>query len=329
MQPFVVDEFRHALPPRLARTPAAAQQVAVGDDVGPVVLTRVVHADQHLRPAPQHREHFQRLLRQARNTEHHHPARQVGGTFILRPVRGATQEGCVHACPPGIRCRRVRTRAAGPAGPCLHVGQQGAPERCLPAMSVRQWLFASAGVDQDILARLPGCQPVGAIHLILIEEVGEALGKLEALAPIAVPVEETEQRRVLRIVHHFRQQAHQTPEQPRFVERRTLRHRRSSEQCAIHPPQKARRQRNFECRSDPAAPCCLTLPRIGSERQLEPLRNAIALHQDDLVLERRQRIAFHPFDDQLAQHLRLIAMHEHQARRQGWEGQVGLRGSVG
>ncbi|EXI90363.1 MAG: hypothetical protein AW11_00876 [Candidatus Accumulibacter regalis] len=66
--------------------------------------------------------------------------------------------------------------------------------------------------------------------------------------------------------------------------------------------------------------------RVGRQRQLQPLRDAVALHQDDLVLQRRQRIALHPFDDQIAQHLGLIAMHEHQAGGQGGQGQVGLRG---
>jgi hypothetical protein len=42
------------------------------------------------------------------------------------------------------------------------------------------------------------------------------------------------------------------------------------------------------------------------------LRNAIALHEDHFVFERRERILLDPFDHQVAQALGLIAVHEHQ-----------------
>jgi hypothetical protein len=303
VQQFVGQNFRHALPPRLAGAPAP-QQIPVGDDVGPVMLqglcTHISTCVQRPSTARTSSDCCGRLEMPKTITRRGRPAgvpprasarRSAGRPRAPPPAR--------HSTPP------CAPPTAGPLVVPATSASKRAPQRCLPALSRRPAATAPARVDQHILARRPGRQPVGAIHLILIEEVGKAFGKLEALAPIAVAVRKPRSGAYSGIVHHFRQQAHQAPEQPRLVERRTLRHRLPSEQRAIDLPQKARRQRNFERRRDAAAPGFLPLPcGIGGERQLEPLRDAIALHQDDLVLERRQRIALHPGDDQVAQQSR-------------------------
>ncbi|MNR17837.1 hypothetical protein D3C85_1345240 [compost metagenome] len=68
----------------------------------------------------------------------------------------------------------------------------------------------------------PVLEPVGPIHLILVEQVGKAFGQLVALAQVAVVGEKALQGLEVRFVDDFRQQAHQTPGQWRLVEQRHL-----------------------------------------------------------------------------------------------------------
>ena len=63
MQLFFVDDRRRTLTPPLTRA-LGAQQILIGDDVGPVVCARVMHAHQHLRKASERGEDFERLPRQ-------------------------------------------------------------------------------------------------------------------------------------------------------------------------------------------------------------------------------------------------------------------------
>ncbi|EXI65255.1 MAG: hypothetical protein AW08_03303 [Candidatus Accumulibacter adjunctus] len=201
----------HSRPPALA-VAAAAEQVAVGDDVGPVMPARVVHADQDLRPPRQCGEHFERLLRQARNTEDQQPAWQSVRLAGAGPLPCARDEGGMDCGATGHRCRRGR-RSAG-----HHVSQQRAPQRRLPALLGRQRPAVAAAIRQHVAARCPSGEPVGPINLILIEEVRQALGQLETLALLVIVREKGAQRSVLRPAADFRQQAQQAPEQPILVE---------------------------------------------------------------------------------------------------------------
>ena len=64
----------------------------------------------------------------------------------------------------------------------------------------------------------PVLQPVGAIHLILVEQVGKTLRQLIALAQIGVVSQEALQGFEVRLIDKGRQQAHQTPGQRGFIE---------------------------------------------------------------------------------------------------------------
>ncbi|TLD46937.1 MAG: hypothetical protein FAZ92_00786 [Accumulibacter sp.] len=202
---------RHSLPPSLAAA-AAAQEVAVGDDVGPVMPARVVHADQDLRPPRQHGENLERLLWQAGDAKDQQAPRQSVRPPGRGPLPRPFHEGGMNRGTPGGSRHAGGCRAGG------DIGQQCAPQRCLPTLPAGQRPAVAAAVGQDVAARCPGGQPVRAIHLILIEEVGQPLGQLEALALVAVVREEGVQRLVLGPAAEFRQQAQQPPEQPLFVE---------------------------------------------------------------------------------------------------------------
>jgi hypothetical protein len=164
--------------PALLARMGGAQQLLVGDDVGPVVLAGVVDAHQHLGPARQGGQHLQRLARHRRDAEDDHPARQAGGPLAaLGPRVDPAQEGLMHRRP-ALAGQRAAARRR-------HVGQQRPPQAGLPALLVGQGGVAIR-LDQHVVARRPGGQPVGAIHLVLVEQVGQPLGELEALAQVGV-----------------------------------------------------------------------------------------------------------------------------------------------
>ncbi|EXI73639.1 MAG: hypothetical protein AW07_02325 [Candidatus Accumulibacter sp. SK-11] len=312
VQQFLGQLGRHSLAPLLAVVPAA-QQVAVGDDVGPVVPARVVHADQDLRPARQCRQDLERLLWQARDAEDQQPERQAVRSLRRLPVPRTAHEGGMDGGASGGRrrsgCRRCRR----------HVGQQRTPQRRLPALLGGQWPAAATTVDQQVAAHGPGRQPVRAIHLILIKEVGKALGKLEALALLAVVLEEGVQRCVLGPTADLRQETQQAPEQSLLVEGRYLRHRLVAEQRTIGRPEKARRQRHLERRGNTqAAGRARVAGGVGGKRHLQPLRNAAALHQNGLILERRQWMTLHPGNHQIPQDLRPVAVDDDQTGFREW-----------
>ena len=296
VQAVLVQLLGHARLARLA-VAAAAQQILVGDDVGPVVAARIVDAHQQLAPAVQRRQHFEGLARHRRDAEHHHPPRQAHRRRV--GVGGGRHEGLVH--------RRTPDTSG-----IIDVGQQRTPQGSLPAAVGRQRHFGAGGANQHVAAGGPGGQPIGTIDLVLVEQVGQPLGELEALAPVVVVGEKAGQRRVHRLGDQRRQHPHQAPHQPWLVEGRDLRHRARSEHRAIDLPQEARRQREVEAGGDAAAG---VVGGIGRARQpqLEPLGDAVALHQDGLGLERRQRVTTNPGNHQLAQGLGMVAVHQHQA----------------
>ena len=204
------------------------------------------------------------------------------------------------------------------------VRQQGAPQGGLPALFRRQGAAVAAGIDKDVRPGGPGRQPVGAIDLVLVIEVREALGELKALAPVRVHRQEACQGLVLRPGQDLRQQPHQSPDQARLVEGRGLRHRLAPQHRPIDPPQKTGGQGDLQGGGDSQP--ALTLDGIGRQGQLEPLGDAVALGQDDLRFQGGQGIAPHPGYQQVTQGLRSVAVDEHQARGQGDSGHVEFLG---
>lgn len=204
---------------------------------------------------------------------------------------------------------QVHAGAAGGQRLAADVLEQGAPQRRLPAHRLVQRPRAVARGAQLVAALGPVGQPVGAVHLVLVEQVGQALGQLVALAQVGVVGEEAAQRGERLALQKARQQAHQPPGQRRLVERRLQGNVGAAQERAIAAPEKARRQLDLDRRGDAAA----VLP---GQRQLQPLGDAVALHQHHLVLQRRQRMQPHPLHHQLAQLLQAVAVHHHQTRRQ-------------
>ncbi len=81
-----------------------------------------------------------------------------------------------------------------------------------------QRLAFTAGGVEDVLASGPVLEPVGAVDLILVEQVGQALGELVTLAQVAVVGEEASQRLEMGTFDQSREQTHQTPGQRCLVE---------------------------------------------------------------------------------------------------------------
>ncbi len=301
---------------------AVAEQLPPFDDVAPVVLAGVVHEQHHLRQVGDGVQHLQRLARQRRDAEHHHPARQVLRTLLRRQRLGPLQELLVDVGAASLRGRAVRLRLRGlPVDARRDVAFQAAPQRRLPALFGRHRGSAAVGADQLVVVRLPGLQPIGPIHLVLVIQVGEALGQLVAPAGVRIGRQKSPQRgeavgidRLLAAPQRIQvaQQAIQAPGHRRLVERGAV--RQHLQHAAIHPPNEARRQRHIDRRGNPAT-AAQRIPRIGRQGQLQPLADAVALHQNHFVFERMQRMTLHPGGHQAAQGLQSVALQQHEARR--------------
>jgi hypothetical protein len=171
--------------PGLARVAALvpAQQLLPRDDVRPVVAAGVVDADEHLRPLRDAGEHLERLQRQRGDPEDQHAAGERGGTGRGFEGARAFEEGFVDGGATAGLADSSAFSCAGRGDVVCHVLDQPPPQRRLPALVVGERLRIGAeGVGEDVVARRPPGEPVGAIHLVLVEEIGKALGKLEALA---------------------------------------------------------------------------------------------------------------------------------------------------
>ena len=142
------------------------EQLPVADDVGPVELAGVVNTQHHLTEPAQDVQGFQRLPGQRRDAKHHDPGWQPG-----RVGRRLKSLALFHE--PGMDLR-----AAG-MSVCAHILNQPAPEQGLPAGFRIQRLFLGPGRDNHVLALLPGSQPVGPEHLVLIKQIGHLFRQLE------------------------------------------------------------------------------------------------------------------------------------------------------
>ena len=297
------------------RTPAlavvgGAQQIAVGYGVRPVVAAGVVHAHQHLAPAPQRGQGLQRLLRQGRQAKDDHPARQPRGPRALPSLRRRHEAPVYLGSAAGCRCG-------------AHIVPQRPPEPRLPGLFGGHRLHAPSALGAGVAAVRPVGQPVGPVDLVLVQQVGQALGQLVAFAQVLVLRQKALQRGERGVLQQGGQQAHQAPGQWLGVQGRVAWHRVGAQHGPVSLPDEAHGQLHLQRRGD-AMPA---LGRVLRQRQAQPLRHAVALHQDALILQRRQRVAAHPVTHQVAQRLGVVAMHHHEAGGQaGGQGLFGRHG---
>ena len=152
-------------------------------------------------------------------------------------------------------------------------------------------------------------QPVGPVHLVLVQQVGQSLGQLVAFAQVLVLRQKALQRGEGRFLQQPGQQAHQAPGQRLGVQRRGARHGVGAQHGPVGLPDEAHRQLHLQRGGDAMA----ALGRVLRQRQAQPLRHPVTLHQDALVLQRSQRVAAHPVAHQVAQRLGVVAVHHHEA----------------
>ncbi len=155
-----------------------------------------------------------------------------------------------------------------------NVRQHRAPERRLPAFLVIQRSRAGARQADMVAPGGPVVQPVGAVDLILVEQIGQPHRQLIALAAVVVIGKKAFEWREIRLVLQRGQQAHQPPGQRQFIQRGLLGHAVAAQHAAVAVPEKTRRQLHIQRRRDAAA----ALRRVCRQRHLQPLSNAVALH---------------------------------------------------
>ncbi len=286
----------------LLATVLVAQQVLVGDDVGPVVATGVVHAEQHLAEPGQGGQCLEGLRRHRGNPEHHHSSRQRA-----RRRAGGAQ-----------RLDEAPVHAGAAAGQAIgtDVGEQRAPQFGLPALVGTERARLPVRRAQLVAALAPVVEPVAAIDLVLVEQVGQALGQLMTLAQVGIVGEETLQGAELGTLQQSGKQTHQAPGQRRLVQFGNLGNAFAAQHRAIGLPEELRRQLHLQRRGD-AATAAAVLAGIFGQCQLQPLGDAVAVHQDPLAFQRRQRIAAHPGNGEVAQVVQAIAVDDHESGREG------------
>src|SRR5690606_30512939 len=113
--------------------------------------------------------------------EYNDTARKVRPASLFRPLTQCLDEAFMHTSTPG------------PGRLFPDVGKNVAPQSGLPAL-VRLQKMRPPPAAELILACRPVGQPIGPVHLILVEKVGQALSELITLAQISVIGEETDQR---------------------------------------------------------------------------------------------------------------------------------------
>ncbi len=284
VQQLVVQLQGHALFALLAFV-LVAQQVLVGNDVGPVVAAGVVHAQQYLAKARQACQCFQGLCRQRGNAEHDHPRWQPCGRLFQ--VVDALGEALMYS---GAALRHALL---------TNILQQGSPQLGLPAVARRQGFALTTGSIEDVIASSPVLEPVGAVDLVLVEQVSQSLGELVALAQVAVVIEEALQRLEMRALYQGWQQAHQAPGQWGLVEQGNFGNFVVAQHAAVQLPHEAARQLHIDCGSDAAATQVI-FQRVFSQGQFEPLGDTIALDKGDFVFQRCQGVTAHPAHHQAA-----------------------------
>ena len=179
------------------------QPLAPVDDVAPVVLARVGHGQQHLAVRGQRRQHVQQLPRHVAHAKHRHASRHRAGQRLARLQ---------------VRQRpRMQGRTGGLALGVIQGGQHTAPEFGLPALVFGQFVRA-CGLAQHIAPGGPVLQPIRAVDLVLVKQVGQSAGQLQ-LAVRLVALQKPSHRLEHRIAQATGQQGHQPPGHGQFVQR--------------------------------------------------------------------------------------------------------------
>ncbi|MCY1419008.1 hypothetical protein D9M71_345830 [compost metagenome] len=162
----------------------------------------------------------------------------------------------------------------------------------------------------------PVFKPVSPIDLVLVEQVRQTLSQLIAFAQIGVMGQEALQRLEVWLVDQLRQQAHQSPGQRSFIEQGLGRNFIAPKDHAIELPHETAGQLHVDSGGDSAATHVVFFG-IFCQCQLQPLGNAVALHQRDFILQGSQRVAPHPADHQAAQLVQAIAVNHHESSTEG------------
>ena len=260
------------------------QQLAPGQGVGPVEAAGVGHGQQHLGVGGQRRQQGQRAAGQLRHAKHHHPARhgQAAGLGLGQ-------------------CRQHALVQLGAGGlPLLgrQTGQQRAPQHRLPRRARRQSQRGTVGIGQVVKAAGPRIEPVGPVHLVLVEQVGQVGGQLQqAVGPgLAQVVGHGGQGG---LVQHGGQVLHQPPGEGQFVQRGVGGHGVCPQHLAVGAPQKAGGQLHTGGGGHAHG---------GGQLHLQPLGHAVALHQQGFGLQRVKRVALQPGHHGLGQGFGAVAV---------------------
>ena len=267
-----------------------AQQLAPVDGIGPVKAAGVGNGNQHLAVLGNAAQKLHQRQRHLAHAEHHHAARQRrnGRLAALQRVQNPRQQG----------------RAGGGTLLLIKFGQHLAPQLGLPELPFGNGRIGAARRAQHILALLPGGQPVGAVDLVLVEQVGQLFGQLQQTLRLA-RAQKVGNRCERRLAQALRQQTHQAPDHGRLVQRRFTRHLMPAQNLPVAAPDKARRQLDL---------CCGAHALLLGHAHLEPLGHAVALHQHDLGLQRLQGMRRQPGQHGIGQRLGLVAVNGDQAR---------------
>ena len=271
------------------------QQFAAVDDVGPVEAAGVGHGHQHLAVRRQGGNGLQRLVRDVGGAEQHHAARQAGET-----LRGSR-----------LRQGLEKTLLQHGARTALLVGlqgaQHGAPERGLPLLVGRHGAggarAAVLGAAQTVVALGPVLQPVAPVDLVLVQQVGQALGQLQAPRRITC-AQERGHRLEAGLRGQVRQQVHQAPGERQLVQWRHARHGLPAQHGAVGAPDESRWQLHTRGRAHTEG---------TSHFHLQPLGHAVALDEEDLFLQWAQRVARQPGEHSLGQQFQAVAVEDEQA----------------
>ena len=261
----------------------AAQPLAPIHDVGPVVAAGVGHGQQDLAVIRQRRQQLQQLHGHVAHAKHRYAR-------------------CYRLCRtlPRSQPRQYTLVHGGTGVVTLGFGQRGqhtSPQLGLPQMVLRQ-RHSAVHLAAIIGTRGPIVQPVWSVDLILVIQVSQTTGQLQQTVRL-IALQKTAHRLEDFFVHTLRQQSHQAPGHGQFVQRRIRGHNACTQHLPIGAPQKPRRQLHLRRGAHPVR---------TSQRHLDPLGHAVALHQHHLGLQWRQRLALQPRSQRVHQGLGLVAV---------------------
>ena len=254
--------------------------------MAPVFLARVLNHHDDLTPATQGGQGLYHLHGQVGNTEHHNARRQ---TFWFQSFRllNLVHELRMHVGPG----KALRGKLGGLR--LQHILLKLLPQMCLPNL-VERHDFALSFVSQYILAIAPIGEPIGAVALVTIKNVGHLLCQLIPLTPMWIVFDVSQQRRNLVRLSKLGQQAPQAPNQSLFVKGHRYWHHRLAQYQTVHAPNKARRQ--FHLRG-----CANAHGAVVCQGHFKPVLHAIALHQQGFWHQGGQGLAAKQAKREIAQ----------------------------